>query len=353
MTRFDQEQFNKTIASINRPALFDAGHADRLHRQRAAKTRRAAGKMLQPVLAKAGLDFDKLNKLLAQDTSDHRALFEQQRNEAAKHYAASELAYREGVARMQQAQALLALPFTSSFITLEKPVLILQQPKFEINNFIDNHVEPFNSSIQYKVATNSGSDNTWFNFYFIWQNPSDYTTVINVSSQFVFNGACGIAAAAGIFSGDTTDAWIKASLSPVRWSGWGNDPATGHSLDQTYIQGMNTEAFKEVMHLHAHGGHIFGDPAYASRMFANEAVPLSFNLIPVPAQAVIMIQMMLNFSYGFDDGGNISDDVTFDFAGDGRLIRCPAVQLEVLTPLVQTNMVEAAPPLVHEATPTA
>jgi hypothetical protein len=353
MTRFDEDHFRTTIASIKRPASFDAGHADRLQRRQAVKTRRAAGKLLQPVLAKAGLDIDKLNKLLAQEASDHRALFAQARSEAAKHSAAAEAAYQEGIARMRQAQALLALPFTSSFVTLDRPVLILQQPKFEINNFIDNHVEPFNSSIQYKVGTNSGSDNTWFNFYFIWQNPSDYTTVINVTSQFVFNGACGIAVAPGIFSGDTTDASIRASLSPMRWSGWGNDPATGRSLDQTYIQGMGTDAFKEVLRLHAHGGHIFGSPAYASKMFANEAVPLSFNLIPVPAGAVIMVQMMLNFAYGFDDGGNISDDVTFDFAGDGRSIRCPMVQLEVLTPLVQTGMLHAAPPLVHEATPTS
>jgi hypothetical protein len=44
-----------------------------------------------------------------------------------------------------------------------------------------------------------------------------------------------------------------------------------------------------------------------------------------------LFEVALYVSYGFDDGGNISDLVSADFSNNGRAIFCPFVQLELLT----------------------
>ena len=257
MTKIDESEFERVVSATKaRPASWRAGP---VRHPRVLKNQRAAGKMFDSTFTKAGLDVGKLNKMLAQDQRELRGLFQKQGAEAAKHFSAAEAAYRQGVAARTKALGMLTKPFTSTFITLGKPFLIWQLPNPQLNIFIDSHVEAMNSSVKILINTNAGSDNTQFVFYFLWENESDFFSVINASSSLVFNGSCEVDAAAGIFSGDSSYLNMDAALSTMRWSGWGADPMSGQSNDQTPYPDYQQSQFQTVAALHTQGGHIFGD----------------------------------------------------------------------------------------------
>lgn len=336
MNTIDAAELKRALAAIDAAPPYLASMRGARHRQ-TANAHRATDTMLESVLVNGGLDVKRLNAARAQGRQDERAAFQREVEEAAGNATATERAYREGADLMRQAQAVLDGPFTSTFVTLEKPTLITQQPRLELRTFIDNHVEPFNSSIQYKVETNSEEDYTSFNFYFIWANNSSTPAVINATSPFVLNGNCAVGAATGIFDGDTAILDLLLGLGALRWTGWGLDPATGQSLDQTYILGGPSSAFSRPISLRAHGGGFFSSADWATQSLSNQSIRLSYPMITVPAHAAVIFNMMAFFSYFFDGGGDISDLVLINFAGSGRMIRCPAVQLEVLTPVTRTG----------------
>jgi hypothetical protein len=328
MTKLDEAEFKRVISSMERRQP----EPEPLRRVNlSSKNQRAIGKLLEPVLAKAGFPAGKLTTMLAQNQKELRDLFQQEKAEATKHFSAAEAAYRARVAARAEALELLSKPFTSSFITLAKPFLIWELPKPQLDIFIESQAEALNSSINILVNTNSGSNNTQFVFYFLWQNDSDFSAVINASTSVIFNGNCEVDAAPGIFSGDTSTLNLSTSLTTMRWSGWGNDPTTGQSNNQTPYPSFQPSQFQTVAALQTQGGAIFGDQGVSPKGFTFEPFDLHEDMIIVPGRAVTVFEVAVNLSYGFDDGGNISDLVFVDFANNGNSIRCPFVQLELLT----------------------
>src|SRR5215831_5681105 len=57
------------------------------HETQRVKNRRAVAEVLEPFLSKAGLDLDKMNKVLAHNQDELRRNFQKQKNESAKHSA--------------------------------------------------------------------------------------------------------------------------------------------------------------------------------------------------------------------------------------------------------------------------
>ncbi len=186
-----------------------------------------------------------------------------------------------------------------------------------------------------------GSNNTHFIFYYFWQNDTDFSAVANVSTSLIFNGPCFVQAKPGIFSGDTADLKIGASLGVMRWFGWGTDPVTGDSRDQTLDPDFQSTEVQSVTSLHAHGGHIFGSAGSDSETLVFQGVPLRHDLLVVPAGASVVFQVSMDLNYGFHGGGDIQDIISVDFETNGRGVFSPHVQLEVLTPL--PNLVVSAP----------
>jgi hypothetical protein len=328
MAKIKDAEVKRVVSAIKaRPSPWRTSQARRV----VSKNRRAIGKMVETALSKTGLDVGKIDKLLAQDQKEMRGLFAKENAAAAKHFSAAQAEYRQAMATRMKVSELLATPFTSTLITLDKPFLIWQLPHPELDIFIDQHIEPNNSWIKLLIDTNAGSDYTQFLFYFLWENESDFFAVVNASSLLVVNGACEVMAAPGIFSGDTADFNMNASLTTMRWSGWGTNPATGHSNDQTAYPDYQQSQYQTITSLHAEGGHIFGDAGIENEGFSFQPFNLSEDFILVPGRAVTLFEVALYVSYGFDDGGNISDLVSADFSNNGRAIFCPFVQLELLT----------------------
>jgi hypothetical protein len=238
--------------------------------------------------------------------------------------------FADAVARRREALDEPAL--LSNFVVLDRPFLILETPRSELDIFIDAHYEALNSSAKILIDKHSGGDSTQFTFHFIWTNTAPTAAVINVSSSLSLNGFCEAIADKGIFSGHESWITMGAFLSLIRWSGWGIDPATGQSRDQTPFPVNQPTQFKQVASVDVHGGGLFGDVGIEERAFQFEPFPLSCDLIAVPAGATMIFEVALLVQYGFSDGGD-TDLVKLDLATDqfDRRVICPLVALELLT----------------------
>src|ERR1700674_3696853 len=106
MEKFDETEFKRVVSAVMAPhAPWRIGFAQHLP---VSKNRRAAGKMLEAALAKAGLDVSKLDEMLAQDRGEVRSDF---RTQLAKtDFSAAENAYRQGIEAQTKAIGFLTQP---------------------------------------------------------------------------------------------------------------------------------------------------------------------------------------------------------------------------------------------------
>ena len=290
-------------------------------------------KIFTSYFAKTGLPIDKLNKLAAKSKAERRKLIDGRGDESAKASRAAEAAFHQGMAYRRQALQLLSTPFQSTLITLDKPFLIWELPHPESNVWIDSNVESLNSSIKFEIITRSGADATTFLFYFLWTNDSDFAAVVNVNSSLVLNGVCQVLADSGILQGHHNYITLSANLILMRWSGWGTDPVTGASNDQTLFPFPQQTQFQTVAQLDQYGGDWFDDPSGNNEQSFNfQPFSLSCDLIAIPARATTLFEVSILASYTIQDGDDF-DYVAIDFAQDkfARRVLCPSVELELLT----------------------
>ena len=226
MAKIDQAEFKRIVSAINDPQA--PRPAGLLRRPPISKTRRAADKMFESVLTKAGLDVGKLGEMLAQDQGEVRGALQKQM--ASTDFSAAAAAYRQGIAARAKAIGLLKEPYTSTLVMLDTAFAIWELPHPEFNIFIGSDTGPMNNWIKVFVNEIAGNNATQFMFYFVWQNTSDTDVVINAASVLAPGGYCEIAAAPGFLSGDHSWLGIYANFRTIRWSGWGTDPMTGQTL---------------------------------------------------------------------------------------------------------------------------
>jgi hypothetical protein len=142
--------------------------------------------------------------------------------------------------------------------------------------------------------------------------------------------------ASGILSGNRAQLSIDAFLDVIRWTGWGIDPNTGKSNDQTPYPGyVDQSGHKNVVSFDASGGNLFHDePPQGQNFDPQMPYDLAVHFIAIPGRAVTLFEVELRVSYGFPDGDDEYDNVTLDLAYDplGYMVRCPQVVLEILTP---------------------
>jgi hypothetical protein len=318
--------------------LNSAGPAPSLKSVIPQRNARNAAKMIESAAAKAGLDVARFNRLRVEDQKASRAAFDKERALAKKNFSSASTAFHSAMAARLKALGLLATPFTSTLVNLDKPFLIWQLPRPELNIFIDSHIEPMNNSVNVLVNTITGSDSTRFVFFFLWRNESDFFAVANVNSSLIVNGGCSVQAVPGIFSGDKATLSLASSLTLMRWSGWGTDPITGQNADQTPDPNFQQTQRQQISYLEVQGGHIFESAPFKSQSFSFQPFPLSHSLFVVPGQAVVVFEVALELYYAFDGGGDIQDSIIADFSSHGGSIICPNVELEILTPLPNATL---------------
>jgi hypothetical protein len=340
----DLEQIKATLTALyQREAATRRGMPS--GRGRAATPGGEQAELRSLLSAEPGLG--KLGHLLGQRLDERGkaqlALQARIRDEARKVLPAGAKASAAAIEARRKALGLLTQPFTSSFVTLDKPLLIWELPHPNLDIFRDSGIDSsggWAKILLQATTTPGGQHQTDFRFYFLWENPSDYYAVVNASSSMVLNGQAVAWGASGILSGDTASLYVTAYLSAIRWSGWGNDPVTGQGYDQTpYPIYDYQSANKPVVAFDAYGGDWFDDSEPGSADFDPSApFDVDARLIAIPGHAVTMFQVGLTVSWWFHHGVDTTDgdgqSITLDLAYDplGHIARCPMVQLEVLTP---------------------
>jgi hypothetical protein len=325
----DKSELKRIIAAIKDRKLPSAPGAGEIKPLPVSAKRRALANIVEPVFRKAGVDAGKVTKLLGENQKALRTAFDKDSAAAAKRTRATRAAFRSGMAARLDALKLLRAPFISSFLTLDKPFLIWQLPHPQLDIFTESLIEPNNSSVRVLVNESDGSNSTRFVFFFLWTNESDFFAVANIASSLIINGRCLIFANDGIVFTDTATLNIAASLSLVRWFGWGTDPVSGQSNDQTNYPISQSTQRRSVASFSVEGGNILSLGDVEGQEFSFEAFPLSHSLFVIPGGASVILQVALELSYGFDGGGHI----TVDFSENGNAVFCPNVALEILTPL--------------------
>lgn len=295
--------------------------------------RRAAAAMVDSVLEKTGLDGSKFRKLIAEDKSALRADFAKTRAAAAKNMRASTAGFRSAMTARLQAAKLLSAPFLPTIVLLDKPFLIWQLPNPQLAIFIDSKVESMNSSVRVRVNDPTEFNSTRFVFFFLWSNETDSFAVVNVRSSLIVNGGCSVQAKSGIFSGAVETLNVNASLAIIRWFGWGTDPVTGTSNDQTTHPDFQPTHRQTIASLRAEGGHIFQGASFKSQSFSFEQFALSHRQLVVPNRASVVFQVSLELSYDPEDGLDLENNIDVDFSERGSAVFCPNLEVEVLTPL--------------------
>lgn len=286
--------------------------------------------LLRSSFSKAGFDLEKLDSMLAQIQKDKREAFAKQAEEAARHAARDRQAMRDAVQKRQKTYEILNRAreqnphLIPSWTVLDRPFVIWQLPHPNLSEFIDSKIESLNSTVRFRVNTNSGSENSAYIFYFVWENATDYYAVLNAETTLILNGMCELFAAPGFFSGDSCFIYLSASLTPFLIQPDGSwqlaTPQTGQS------QG--------VLGLNASGGGLFSSTDIESQTLSNQPFDLNYKLLLVPDRTTVVFEVGLDVSYGFSSGGgNISDLIYADFADEAsfRSVICPSVNLELLT----------------------
>ncbi len=297
------------------------------------KNRADIQKLLKSYFDKTGLAVDKLNKLTATRQTERRKLFATQVAERAKNLHGAEIGFRQAMENRREALQVLSRPFQSTFVILDKPFLIWELPHPE-DIFQDQHYESLNSSIKISADKHAGGEiGTLFTFYFQWRNDSQFTAVVNVRTSLVLNGICEVISGPGIFSGHHNALFLTGILALIRWIGWGTDPTTGASNDQTDFPLPQPTQILNVASLDAQGGGLFGDSDMKEQEFNFQPFGLSCDQIAIPAGATIVFEVSLLVQWGIEDPGGDFDDVIIDFAFDklGHRVICPLVALELLT----------------------
>jgi hypothetical protein len=313
------------------------------HRSQNLKNRRDVEKLLRPLLAKAGLDVDELNKLLASQQAERRHNFEKQEAEVAKHSAAAREAFQRSIEEGYQASEYLKnLPFgtegLASLITLPTPFLVWEWPHLD-QSLVRAHLEPLKSYAKflvdvpaYSFDNDSGSGETEVSFYFFWENESDYIAIVNCFSVVGLNGSCDLEANTGFFSGDTMSLSMDAWLYPISY--WLPLPPGGN-ITNLRMQGDPLQHQAILPDLTATGGSIIGETGSAGQIFKASSYGMSYGAyggVSIPGRATALFEVNVKFSYSWD-GNTLPDEIKADFADDRKnySIACPLVVLQLLT----------------------
>jgi len=326
MSKIDESKLRNMLAARRRYS--NLGQEDFSRSWERRTNRRASEVLLKSFLAKAGLDADVLNQLMADNKHEQhemRRFMDKQKAEAAKYLPSRYDTYRRGIDNRKNALGYLATipaPFVSWFATLDKPFIIYEYPHFKYLG--ETHIESMNSWLKFYIDSSSAfinSDSTEFIFFFVWTNESPYAAVVNVSSSVALSGYCEESTVGGFFSGNSSFLDISAEL--TLWEWWEDPP-------QQILAGNPSQ----VLDIDVQGGGIFGQHGKSEKQnFDLNSYDFSYNnMFFIPGSSTAVFQVSLNVRYTVDDSSS-DGNVTADFSTDPNyFVLCPSVQLEVLTP---------------------
>jgi hypothetical protein len=276
-------------------------------------TLRAGEQLFAEFFRKAGFDVEELAALQKQHSTELRRILDQEKADAIKRASRAKDTVHSSI--KSQTQALQAIAASNAFFpfpsfNLEKPFLIWATPHSKIIS--DSTVEPFNSSAKIRIDSTASSGLDKLSFYFIWDNPSDFFTVINANTFLSATGHLHATATGGLSGIDPTSrySYLGASANFALWSWWLQPPTSTPYVTQQFASLAVSASF--------------WDKSVAASI--SDGFLLSQNLFIVPPHGVVIFEVTLAVGYSNGHGHIIADFESGDFK-----VVCPVVVVSVLT----------------------
>jgi hypothetical protein len=279
-------------------------------RLRNRDSRKAIARLLGsevPELAKARKGFA---TILAADAAQSAMRVKKANAEAQRNVRASRPGLKRAIAeRIKAMKTLAAQPAvagSAQYYFLDKPFLIWPTLGLQMDD------AAYVSANSWAKAHATASDVNSFvglRFYYLWTNPHDAYSVINIGGFLILNGTCQASAGGGFWP---SDRYSKLSLdAKLEIYEWWNQPPTSpvpqmdQSINVVTLE-ANQEGFSEV-----------GDIEFKSIF---RAYGLSYSLMLVPPLATVVFAFNASFS---STNGTDSSQTIVDFATGNFQIGCP------------------------------
>jgi hypothetical protein len=315
MTRDELARVKKSLTGalgkrLDRANALQAQEAERL---RNADSRRAAAKLVAPLVDRT------TRRQFAELLEADRAKLEN----AAKTARANAIRNSRANQRVLAAAAAQRLKPFQNAAGLGSPEYELLNTPFLIwpTNSVDleaSEIIPANSFAKFRASVDDGRDFYGdVKFYYLWTNPRNKFTVINVDGYVIFNGHLFVGVGGGNFPGDrSASAQATGTLQILEWF---NQPPTSppQQADQTAIAAklrVSAPGFAEV-------GAIDAKDVF-------RGFDLRHTLFIVPPLATIVFVVVAAVSLGTgEDSGNADAD----FASGAFQVGSPAVLVTTLS----------------------
>ena len=279
-----------------------------------SELRRAHLELLQSELAKAGLDFGRLEKLYDEYKEKAGKLFEKLTPPDDSEPGEPTETDRESTENRKRVYELIAgRPLVTFPIVLDAPTAIYSVPSGSLE---DSHIGSWNSWARWK-HNDSRSGSAWdfpdweyanIRFLFAWQNNTPNVAVIKRGrADLTVRGQLQAIADPPWLIGVSTEVQLYAHHRVFVGS-------TSITTDHHYITG--TVAFTE--------GWLQGGTGDFETVDFNRVKPVIFEDILVPANQFAVFDVGLEAHYLIENG-----KVHYVFTGPGRYIACPSLVLEL------------------------
>jgi hypothetical protein len=280
-----------------------------------AKLRRKLGKQLRSQFEGATFDAKKIDQVLARNHAALAAALKKEGAATAKKLGQVIKQQQQGIANTRKAlEQIKFQPLVTTPIPISTPYLIYATP---VGILTDTHTEPFNNWAKffYSSDQDTADSRVVVNFYFAWQNNSDFLAVINCSTNLIANGLIEDTADPGwLFPGS---AWLSlwAQLTVFL----GATTINYQGAQQQQMGSVFTEAsYSEI-----------GSPGTINAQDVVGSFALSCSDIQVQPGQIVVFEVACFADWWIDEGGSIT--VSFDFDPAGRQLMCPALQVDLLT----------------------
>jgi hypothetical protein len=274
--------------------------------------RSAMQKLFGQTLAQAGLSAEPFEKLRVQTQSELRRAADKLQVEAMARAAYLTPDMQRNIESKRMLLEQLPAAPTTTRVTLDKPFLIWQTLGLFVE---DTHVEPFNSFARFKLDSTESNGYEELNFYYVFVNPSDRFSLMNVHAFFALKGFCRAGANGGFWPGDRyASLSINVRLNMLEW--WNQPPTQPpFQTDQQQLAATLTATAYD-----------FGDPGDIEVLDVFRGFDLSYSQFIIPPLATAVFEPTVAVSYGMSDGL-----VNIDFASEDFQVLCPFVSVDILT----------------------
>lgn len=314
MAEISKSQIDAAISAVMQRDQSNPPPGEKPQLAELSEFRRAHLERLQSELAKAGLDFGRLEKLYDEYKKEAGKLFDKLRPPDGSGPVEPTEGERERTDNRKQVYELIAgRPLVTFPIVLDAPAAIYSAPSASL---VDSHIGSWNSWARWKHNdSRSGSGFSFpdweyatIRFLFAWQNNSPNVAVIKrARADLTVRGQLQAIAHPPWIVDVNTDVLLYAHHRI-------HTGATGITSDHHYITG--TVAWTD--------GWLKGGTGDFETVDFNRVKPVIFEDVLVPRNQVVIFDIGLEAQYKIQNGA-----VHYVFSGPNRYIACPSLALEL------------------------